>query len=86
VEPLHLKGKLALVTGAGRGMGRAIALALAGAGADLALLARTPADLEATGGAVRALGRRALTIAAQVVLFAAIAFFVWRSLSAGLST
>jgi uncharacterized membrane protein YbhN (UPF0104 family) len=30
--------------------------------------------------------RRALTIASQVVLFAAIAFFVWRSLSAGLST
>src|SRR5262249_47926201 len=46
--------------GAGRGIGRAIALALAAEGADLALVARTEADLEAVAAEVRGLGRRAL--------------------------
>lgn len=63
---MHLTGKLALVTGAGRGIGRAIALALAEAGADVALLSRTPAELEATAEAVRHLGRRALPIVADI--------------------
>lgn len=57
---MHLQGKVALVTGAGRGIGRAIALALAGAGADLALLARTEAELARTSEAIEAQGRRAL--------------------------
>lgn len=60
-----LTGKTAVVTGAGRGLGEAIALGLAKAGADVALVTnRTPADK--TADAVRALGRKAITIQADI--------------------
>lgn len=60
-----LTGKTAVVTGAGRGLGEAIALGLARAGADVALITnRTPADK--TADAVRALGRKAITIQADI--------------------
>lgn len=60
-----LTGKTAVVTGAGRGLGEAIALGLAKAGADIALVTnRTPADK--TAEAVRALGRKAITIQADI--------------------
>lgn len=60
-----LTGKTAVVTGAGRGLGEAIALGLARAGADVALVTnRTPADK--TADAVRALGRKAITIQADI--------------------
>jgi NAD(P)-dependent dehydrogenase (short-subunit alcohol dehydrogenase family) len=57
-----LIGKRALVTGGGRGIGRSIALALAHAGADVALAARTQAQLDAVAGEIRAIGRRAFVI------------------------
>jgi len=57
-----------MVTGASRGLGRAIAVALAEAGADLALLARSKADLEETAAAASALGRRALVWPADVTV------------------
>ncbi|MBJ7598828.1 MAG: short-chain dehydrogenase [Candidatus Nephthysia bennettiae] len=53
------EGKKALVTGAGRGIGRSIALAFAGQGADVALAARSGAELEAVAEEVRARGRKA---------------------------
>lgn len=60
-----LTGKTAIVTGAGRGLGEAIALGLAQAGADVALVTNsTPADKVAN--AVRELGRKAITIQADV--------------------
>ncbi|GAA3996102.1 SDR family oxidoreductase [Comamonas faecalis] len=61
-----LQGQVAIVTGAGKGIGRACALALAHAGADLALTARTQADLDAVAGEAAALGRRAITVAGDI--------------------
>lgn len=51
---MQLEGRKALVTGAGRGIGRAIARGLAAAGAQVALLARTRAQLEAVAAEVGA--------------------------------
>ena len=65
-EQFRLDGRIALVTGAGKGIGRGIALAYAGAGADVALVARTKDDLEAVAEQVRAVGRKAVPIPADV--------------------
>lgn len=63
-NPFDLSGKVAVVTGANTGIGQGIALALAGAGADVALVGRTPA--QETAEKVRALGRRAAIISADL--------------------
>jgi NAD(P)-dependent dehydrogenase (short-subunit alcohol dehydrogenase family) len=56
---LRLDGRAVFVTGGSRGLGLGIALALAHAGADIALGARSRADLETAGELVRRTGRRA---------------------------
>lgn len=58
--------RVAIVTGAGRGLGAATAVALAEAGADLVLAARTEAQLETVAEAVRATGRRAHVVTADL--------------------
>lgn len=64
---MNLTGKKALVTGAGRGIGKGCALALARCGAELVLndLPDSP-DLERTVEEVRALGRAATAVRADV--------------------
>jgi len=59
-----LAGRVAAVTGANTGLGRAIAEALAGAGADVALIGRS--DPAETLGAIKALGRRAIWVKADL--------------------
>lgn len=66
-EPVdRLRDKRVLVTGASSGVGYAAALAFAREGADVALLARGREGLERTAEDVRASGRRALVVPADV--------------------
>jgi NAD(P)-dependent dehydrogenase (short-subunit alcohol dehydrogenase family) len=61
-----LTGKVALVTGGSRGMGREMALAFAQHGADVIVASRKLDACETVAAEVRALGRRALPVAANV--------------------
>jgi 2-deoxy-D-gluconate 3-dehydrogenase len=74
-----LTGRVAAVTGANTGIGRGIAIALAQAGADVALVGRTPA--EETAEEVRAAGRRAVIVDADLSTTAPIAGAVERTLA-----
>ncbi len=60
---LELQGKVAIVTGGSKGIGKAIALELAREGVDVAIAARTKADLDATAGEIAAeTGRKVIGI------------------------
>lgn len=61
-----LEGKQALVTGASRGLGRAMALALAEAGADIVITGRNRDTLDRTAQDIRATGRTANTLLADM--------------------
>jgi NAD(P)-dependent dehydrogenase (short-subunit alcohol dehydrogenase family) len=66
VKRFDLTGKTAIVTGAGRGIGRALALGLAEAGAQVAVVARTGADLEKLVKEMDAIGSKAHAIEADL--------------------
>lgn len=66
VEISDMSGKAALVTGAASGLGRATALALAKAGANLCLVDVNAEGLEETATQVRALGREAVVVVANL--------------------
>jgi NAD(P)-dependent dehydrogenase (short-subunit alcohol dehydrogenase family) len=63
---LRLDGRIAVVTGGSRGLGLGVTLALAHAGADVAIVARTGAETDDAVAQVRALGRAAHGIVADV--------------------
>lgn len=74
VNPFDLTGRVAVVTGANSGIGQGLAIALAEAGADVALVGRTPA--EETAERVRASGRRAAIIRADLSTLAPVTHVV----------
>ncbi|EME20883.1 SDR family NAD(P)-dependent oxidoreductase [Rhodococcus triatomae] len=67
LDSFRLDGRVVVVTGASSGLGVAFARALAEAGADVVLAARRVDKLGDTAELVRAVGRRALVVATDVV-------------------
>lgn len=68
LDLFRLDGRRALVTGGSRGLGRSMALALADAGADVILTGRTQDTLDRTADEVRARGRQAWTVVADMAV------------------
>jgi NAD(P)-dependent dehydrogenase (short-subunit alcohol dehydrogenase family) len=64
---MRLDGLTAVVTGAGRGLGRACAIALAEAGAEVALVSRTPSELEALAAEIETHGGKARPLACDIL-------------------
>ncbi|HYI38740.1 MAG TPA: 2-dehydro-3-deoxy-D-gluconate 5-dehydrogenase KduD [Allosphingosinicella sp.] len=74
-----LTGRVAIVTGANKGIGQGIAVALARAGADVSLVGRSSAD--ETAALVRAAGRRAALVPADLSTIAPVRGVIDRTLS-----
>jgi 2-deoxy-D-gluconate 3-dehydrogenase len=75
-----LTGKVAIVTGGFQGLGRGMAIGLAEAGADVVIVDRQEA-LE-TAGVIRSLGRKSLTITADLMSIESIPSIVQRTVEA----
>jgi gluconate 5-dehydrogenase len=66
LDRFRLDGKRLFITGGSRGLGREMALAIADVGADVALTGRDLPSLERTADEIRALGREAWPIQADM--------------------
>src|SRR5918998_3188403 len=66
LDRFRLDGRRLFISGGSRGLGREMALALADVGADVVMTGRDPASLEDAAGAVRARGRQAFSIVADM--------------------
>jgi NAD(P)-dependent dehydrogenase (short-subunit alcohol dehydrogenase family) len=66
LDRFRLDGKRLFITGGSRGLGREMALACADAGADCILVGREAGSLQKTADEIRALGRQAFTVQADV--------------------
>ena len=66
LDRFRLDKKRLFITGGSRGLGREMALAIGDAGADVILTGRTEESLEKTADDIRALGREAWTIRADM--------------------
>ena len=82
---MSLANRIALITGSSSGIGRAVALTMAAAGADIVINHPTSAEIAAANGVadeVRALGRRALVLQADVSHSAEVESMVQAALTA----
>ena len=79
---MDLADQIAIVTGAGQGIGKASALALAGAGADVVAVDINDVTLAETVAAIKAAGRRALAIRADLGSVAEIDHMVTETVAA----
>lgn len=77
-HPFDLSGKVAIVTGGGTGLGKGMAIGLAEAGADLVLVDLREAT--ETAETVRSLGRKVLTLAANLLTIEPIPMIVNRTI------
>jgi NAD(P)-dependent dehydrogenase (short-subunit alcohol dehydrogenase family) len=73
---MRLQSKVTLITGGGRGIGRSIALAFAREGADVAVTARTQAEIDAVAKEVAELDRQAYAVPCDVTNRESVALMV----------
>ncbi|MBW2057553.1 MAG: glucose 1-dehydrogenase [Deltaproteobacteria bacterium] len=68
LDRFRLDTRKALVVGGNKGLGQAMAMALGAAGADVCVVGRGPDGLKETAEALRRLGRKGMSIAADVTI------------------